>query len=272
MLAVAAPLESVAVATMAFFAISTNCTPPVGVPAPGATAATLARSVTWPEAIAMETALLEAARETVTVNVLVVTLQVASPLYRTVIACVPAGSEFRRRVAVPEDSEAVPSCVPDASSTKVTWPVGAWKPAGTVALTLAVKTTVWPKTVAAGAADTVIVTGALTVWSNVAWAAGKMLLPLYRAVMSCEPPVSAEVVKTTGPFTTLTLPSAVVPSKNCTVPVANPDDGGWPLTPAVNVTAWPSADGLALLLNDTDDVGGEVTEAEVPPLTLPLPE
>jgi hypothetical protein len=162
------PPESVALATTMFFATSTNCTLPVGVPVPGATADTLAVSVNWPETTAIETALLDIDRETVTVNALLVMLQVASPLYRAVMVCVPAASEFRLRVAIPEDSGAVPSDVPEASSTQVTWPVGAWNPAGTVAPTLAVRTTGWPKTGAMGAADIVIVTGALTIWWSVA--------------------------------------------------------------------------------------------------------
>jgi hypothetical protein len=99
-----------------------------------------------------------------------------------------------------------------------------------------------------------------------------VLLPLYRAMMLCEPPVSAEVLKTASPSETLTLASDVAPSENCTVPVADPEVGGWPLTAAVNVTAWPSADGLTLLVKDTNDVGGELTAAEVLSLKLLSPE
>src|ERR1700722_17402099 len=164
MVAVAVPPERAAVATVAFFATSTNCTLPVGVPAPGATAVTLAVSVSRPETTAIEIAVLEVSGETVMVKVPAAELQFASPLYRTLIVCVPAETVFRLKVTVPEDSGAMPSCVPDARSTQLTWPVGAANPGGTVALTLAVKTTVWPKTGAAGAADIVIVTGALTIW------------------------------------------------------------------------------------------------------------
>jgi hypothetical protein len=165
------------------------------------------------------------------------------------------------------DSVAVPSCIPD--SVQVTWPVGAANPGGALALTVAVKTTAWPKTGAAGAADMASVTGALTTWSNLAWADGKVLSPLYRAMMLCEPPASAEVVKTACLPKTLTLPSAVAPSENCTVPVGNPEDGDWPLTAAVNVTAWPSAVGLALLVKNTDEVAGSAGGATVT-VTLPL--
>jgi hypothetical protein len=122
-----------------------------------------------------------------------------------------------------------------------------------------------------GAADIVIVTGALTVCWSCAWAGGKVLSPLYRAPMLCEPPVRAEVVKTACPPKTLAVPSAVAPSENCTVPVAYPEDGGWPLTDALNVTAWPSADGLALLLKNTDELACD-TAAEVLVLKFPSPE
>ena len=46
------------------------------------------------------------------------------------------------------------------------------------------------------------------------------------------------------------LPSDVLPSKNCTVPVA--DDGA---TVAVNVTFWPDVDGLRLEVTVVVDPG-----------------
>ena len=57
--------------------------------------------------------------------------------------------------------------------------------------------------------------------------------------MKCVPTASAEVVIDAVPPLRATVPRALTPSKNCTVPVG-PEDG---LTVAVNVTCCPNTEG-----------------------------
>src|ERR1041385_9159850 len=64
--------------------------------------------------------------------------------------------------------------------------------------------------------------------------------------MAWEPLVKVEVVKTACPETIADDPSRTLPSKNCTVPLKYPAVSG---SDAVKVTACPTVDGLALLLN-----------------------
>jgi hypothetical protein len=63
--------------------------------------------------------------------------------------------------------------------------------------------------------------------------------PLYTAVMECVPCVRAEVLKDAEPLASVDVPSTVLPSRNCTVPVAV--EG---VTPAINVTAPPTGEGF----------------------------
>src|SRR5207253_1869904 len=83
------PPESMALATTVLFEVSTNCTVPVGVPAPGAAGATTPVRINWPEARVNETAVLVEAGKTVTVTVPADEDQVPSPLYLAVMVCVP---------------------------------------------------------------------------------------------------------------------------------------------------------------------------------------
>jgi len=66
--------------------------------------------------------------------------------------------------------------------------------------------------------------------------------PLYTAVIECDPAVKVEVVsmvKSAVVWTSVLVPSTVVPSMNVTVPVANDGD-----TVAINVTTEPYVEGL----------------------------
>jgi hypothetical protein len=63
--------------------------------------------------------------------------------------------------------------------------------------------------------------------------------PLYTAVIECAPAESAEVEKEAEPLLSVPVPRIVVPSRNCTVPVAAAG-----LTVAVNVTLPPEMEGL----------------------------
>jgi len=65
--------------------------------------------------------------------------------------------------------------------------------------------------------------------------------PLYTAVMEWAPTARLESVSEAEPPAMVAVPREVVPSRNCTVPVAADGD-----TLAVNVTDCPNVDGLAL--------------------------
>ena len=66
--------------------------------------------------------------------------------------------------------------------------------------------------------------------------------PPYAAVRLCVPGVRAEAWKAALPLASVPVPSVVVPSRNVTVPVGEPDEE---LTVAVRVTACPISDGFA---------------------------
>jgi hypothetical protein len=68
--------------------------------------------------------------------------------------------------------------------------------------------------------------------------------PLYTAVREWAPTASVEVASEADPLAMAAEPKDVVPSRNCTVPVA--DDGD---IAAANVTRCPKLDGLALELS-----------------------
>jgi len=121
---------------------------PVGVPAPGATALTVAVKTTdWPNAdgFTNEVTVVELlARLTVWVMAVeVLPLKLLSPPYVTVIVWLPTESNEVANVALPALKLAVPNVA--APSRNVTVPVGV-PVAGATALTVAVKVTAWPKT------------------------------------------------------------------------------------------------------------------------------
>jgi ribosomal protein S5 len=87
-------------------------------------------------------------------------------------------------------------------------------------------------------------------------------------VIECEPWASEDVVKKAVPFASVAVPSTVVPSKNCTVPVAA--EG---VTTAVKVTAPPMAAGFGVEANATDEEAWtvSVTTAEVAGVSFASP-
>jgi len=66
-------------------------------------------------------------------------------------------------------------------------------------------------------------------------------LPLYVAVILCDPVVNADVVNVAMLPASVPDPMFVAPSKNVTVPVGVPDPVA---TVAVKVTLWPNVEGL----------------------------
>jgi len=95
-------------------------------------------------------------------------------------------------------------------------------------------------------AKAVVVLALFTVWMSAADVLPlKLLSPAYWAVIECPPTERLVVEKVATPFELRAAdPSAVPPSRNCTVPVgfAAPEDG---VTVVVKVTAWPYVDVLA---------------------------
>jgi hypothetical protein len=90
--------------------------------------------------------------------------------------------------------------------------------------------------------------------------------PEYFAVIECEPPENVEVVKVATPPVSVPVPRVVVPSRNVTEPVGVPPA---PVTVAVNVTDWPTCDGLmedvsavALVPRTTWEVALDVLDAK----------
>src|ERR1043166_8852937 len=146
---------------------SLKTTVPLGVPAPGAVALTVAvRTTDWldPEGLAEEVTAVELlALLTVWVTVPeVLVLKLPSPLYTAVIECEAAESAVVVNVAEVPLRPLVASGVP--ASLKVTVPVGV-PPPGAVTLTVAVKVTDCPDT--DGLTEeprAVVVLAALTVW------------------------------------------------------------------------------------------------------------
>src|SRR5262249_61580713 len=127
---------------------SREVTVPVGVPAPGATAATVAVKVTdCPNTVgfvADTTVALLLALLTVCGSVVEMLLEkLVSPPKATVIAWLATARAAVLKVAVPLASVAVPKVV--VPSRKVAVPVGVPAP-GVAALTVAVRGTDWPNT------------------------------------------------------------------------------------------------------------------------------
>src|SRR5258708_32927025 len=81
-----------------------------------------------------------------------------------------------------------------------------------------------------------------TCWVKPPLLALKLLSPLYRAVMGCEPRASEDVLKLAWPEASVGVPRVVDPSRKVTVPVAMPPADE--LTVAVKVTGCPSTEGF----------------------------
>src|ERR1700683_1825264 len=147
MLKLATP-EPFSVAVPSTVVPSSKVTVPVGVPEPGALAVTVVVNVTdWPKSdgfVDELTLVLVPSSPTVWLTAGdVLPVKSLSPPYTTVIECVPTEREEMLKLATPEPfSVAVPRTV--VPSSKVTVPVGVPDP-GTLAVTVVVKVTDWPK-------------------------------------------------------------------------------------------------------------------------------
>src|SRR5712691_5230836 len=130
---------------------SLKFTLPVGVPAPGAVAVTVAVKVTdWPNtdglAEDVSAVLVLALLTTCDTAELVLVMKLVSPPYTAVVLCVPTLRADVAHVATPAASACAPQPVIElAPSLKFTLPVGVPAP-GAVAVTVAVKVTLWPNT------------------------------------------------------------------------------------------------------------------------------
>ncbi|MCR8574823.1 hypothetical protein NE399_11920, partial [Streptomyces sp. Isolate_219] len=149
--------------------VATKVTVPVGVPAPGATGATVAEKVTDSPTTdgsgVVLTAVVVNAGFTVWVSVPLDVVKLESPLYVAVTVCVPALKALVVTLAVPPESVAV--SVGPPVITKVTVPVGVPAP-GETGATVAVKVTGCPTTDGSGAEMTEVVVEAWpTVWVSV---------------------------------------------------------------------------------------------------------
>jgi len=89
-----------------------------------------------------------------------------------------------------------------------------------------------------------------TVWFSAAVLAAKMSWPLYAAVSEWTPAVRSDRVKAAVAIwpagVSVAVPRVVVPSRKVTVPVGTPLPKGFVPTTTVNVTAWPTVEGLTL--------------------------
>ncbi len=223
-----------------------NVTVPVGVPAPGDTASTLAVNVTLlPNVEGFNdelTAVLLLAGSTVWKKSMeVLKLKLSSPLYVALIVWLPTLNDAFVNVACPDALMLTGVCgVP--SRLNVTLPVSVPAPGATGA-TVAVNTTDCPNTDGfAEEARVVVVSALLTVCvKSVEVLPVRLASPLYVAVMLGWLPTDNDaVMKFACPLASVPVPSVVAPSSKVTVPVGvlTPD------TVAVNVTGSPNTDGL----------------------------
>src|SRR5262249_34417291 len=126
---------------------SRNVTVPVGVPAPGGLAFTVAvKVIAWPNTDGL-TELVTAVELFALLTVCVMAAEVlavkfASPAYVTVIVWFPTASERVLKVALPAVSVPLPMLAPP--SRNVTVPLGV--PVPELAVTVAVNVTAWPNT------------------------------------------------------------------------------------------------------------------------------
>ena len=207
---------------------------PPGVPAPGALAVTLAVKVTvWPktdgfcEEVSVVAVLSWLTTWLTVFEVLPASL--VSPLYTAVIECDPTDSAAVLILALPPLSVTGPPKL-EPSIWNCTVPPGVPAP-GALAVTLAVKVTVWPKTDGfCEEVSVVAVLSWLTTWLTVFEVLPASLVsPLYTAVIECDPTDSAAVLMLALPPLSVTGPPKLEPSIwNCTVPPGVPAPGRWP--------------------------------------------
>ena len=164
--------------------------------------------------------------------------------------CVPTVNVDVVKVASPE-ARVTLAARWSRPSVNVTVPLAAVPLLGPVVIvTVAVNVTAWPNT--DGFTDdvsAVAVAALLTVWTTEPLLAAKLAVPLYVARIVCEPAVSALVANVATPdalratLAARTVAGVVDSSVNVTVPaVTGPSVV---LTVAVNVTCWPTNDGLS---------------------------
>ena len=160
------------------------------------------------------------------------------------IECGPAANVETANIAEPLLMVPVPSAVVPSRNCTVPVPV-----AGD---SVALKVTDWPT--ADGFKDDVKVVddaSLFTVWVRTAEVLPAVLAsPLYTAVMECAPTANVDTASDAEPLATVAMPSAVAPSRNCTVPAPVAGD-----SVAVKVTDWPAVDGFK------DDVNAVVDGA-----------
>jgi len=167
-----------------------------------------------------------------------------SPLYIAAIECAPSARFETGSAADPLTTAAEPRAVEPSRNCTV--------PVAEAGVTIAVSVTVW-LTVEGFVEDVsaVVVAALFTVCASVVDVLDALLAsPLYTAVMECAPAVSVDTDSDADPLTTVAEPSADVPSRNCTVPVAAVG-----VTTAVSVTVWPTVEGF------TDDAAVTVVAA-----------
>lgn len=149
------------------------------------------------------------------------------------------------------ETETVPRGV--APSKKVTVPVGGKGGRVTDPMTVALRTTGWPKTLPLGVLEkmVVVVVGTLlTTWFKMGDVTEmKLTSPLYTAVMGCVPAISVEMPKVVVLVLAVLgvrvpVPRRVAPSKKETVPEGVPRIVG-ALTLTVKVTKLPKIEGLS---------------------------
>ena len=150
-------------------------------------------------------------------------VKLPSPLYFAVMECEPTDKLESESCATLLETVAVPKDV--VPSRNVTLPVTVPPPDET---TTAVNTTVWSKFDGLMFGDTVVV----VVETLIVSVTGADVLPAnfesppYCAVSVCDPKESVGTESCARLFETLAVPSEVAPSKNVTVPVADPFPGG----------------------------------------------
>ena len=139
------------------------------------------------------------------------------------IECEPTDKLDSESCATLLETATVPKDV--VPSRNVTLPVTVPPPDGT---TTAVITTVWPKLDGLMFGETVVVVVAALIVSvtGAEMLPANFVSPLYCAVSICEPKESVGTESCARLFETLAVPSEVAPSKNVTVPVADPFPGG----------------------------------------------
>jgi len=99
-------------------------------------------------------------------------------------------------------------------------------------------------------------------------AAVSLASPEYFAVMECVPVPNEDVVNAAEPFASVPAPNTVLPSRNCTVPVAS--EG---VTVTANVTAAPEVAGFGVEVRAIEDKACTVcvTAAEVAEVSFASP-